>query len=426
MERPADWFDSNSDYPPNDREISNPERFPHPHVDNCSRISTNVLHNGRVVLADNVIIPTRDTMKSAKQASSRSKFNIDEDDYSSDDSDADLDMMDDPAPTKAYWFRRQLREAIFGTVWYAVLLIPSTSSNDADWEATNQACAIKEMDYAQILEMRGSAENPMTEVAAMQYGQEYLAQLLVRQAQEEGGGAMNPVEWTQRATNQVLASHVMLPLDVLTDTRQLYLVMPFIPGGELFDVLQDRNSFTQEEARSYLLQMLEGIEFLQRAGICHRDLSLENLLTDAEQRVVVIDFGMCLKIPYLKNNRGGSFDHRERDRCLMTRQGSVGKPYYMSPEIVRNRTFDGYAIDLWALGPILFLMVTGFPPWERAIDTDQRFNYFANGYLQQTIQGWNLGLDPDLLDLLQRMFWRDPRMRLSLEQVREHPWVING
>jgi serine/threonine protein kinase len=98
----------------------------------------------------------------------------------------------------------------------------------------------------------------------------------------------------------------------------------------------------------------------------------------------------------------------------------------MSPEIVRNRTFDGYAIDLWALGPILFLMVTGFPPWERAIDTDQRFNYFANGYLQQTIQGWNLGLDPDLLDLLQRMFWRDPRMRLSLEQVREHPWVING
>lgn len=61
------------------------------------------------------------------------------------------------------------------------------------------------MDYAQILEMRGSAENPMTEVAAMQYGQEYLAQLLVRQAQEEGGGPMNPVEWTQRATNQVLA-----------------------------------------------------------------------------------------------------------------------------------------------------------------------------------------------------------------------------
>ena len=96
----------------------------------------------------------------------------------------------------------------------------------------------------------------------------------------------------------------------------------------------------------------------------------------------------------------------------------------MSPEIVKNRQpFDGYAIDLWALGPILFLMVTGFPPWERAIPTDQRFNYFSNGYLTQTIQGWNLGLDPDLVDLMQRMFWRDPRMRLSLEQVRSHPWV---
>jgi len=378
----------NSDYPPEDRESRNPERFPALSVDNCNRITTNVWHRGKVTQAPIVIIPE--------------------------------------ASTKAYWFRRQLRDAIFGSVWYAILLIPSTTNDEAEWETTDQACAVKEMDCNQIVEMQESAEKPLQEVATMQHAQRYLDQLLVQQGMPEGGAIMNPVEYTQRAKRQVLGSHAMLPLDVLTDTRNLYLVMPYFGGGELFDVLQEHDKFSQEEARTYFFQMLEGIEFLQRAGICHRDMSLENLLTDEENNVVVIDFGMSLKIPYLQQGlSGGSFDHRERDRCLIRPQGSVGKPYYMSPEIVRNDIFDGYAVDLWALGPILFLMVTGFPPWERAIATDQRFTYFSTGFLQQIIEGWNLGLDPDLLDLLQRMFWRDPRMRLSLEQVREHPWVAN-
>ena len=279
----------NSDYPPEDRESRNPERFPALSVDNCNRITTNVWHRGKVTQAPIVIIPE--------------------------------------ASTKAYWFRRQLRDAIFGSVWYAILLIPSTTNDEAEWETTDQACAVKEMDWNQILERQGSAEKPLQEVATMQHAQRYLDQLLVQQGMPEGGAIMNPVEYTQRAKRQVLGSHAMLPLDVLTDTRNLYLVMPYFGGGELFDVLQEHDKFSQEEARTYFFQMLEGIEFLQRAGICHRDMSLENLLTDEENNVVVvIDFGMSLKIPYLQQGLGGgSFDHRERDRCLIRPQGTCGK-----------------------------------------------------------------------------------------------------
>lgn len=100
------------------------------------------------------------------------------------------------------------------------------------------------------------------------------------------------------------------------------------------------------------------------------------------------------------------------------------KPYYMSPEIRRSRTpFDAHAVDVWALGPLLFLMVTGFPPFEIADDRDERYQFFSDGYFEQIVRGWNLGLSSNLLDLLQRMFFKNPRIRLSLEQVRQHPWM---
>ena len=100
---------------------------------------------------------------------------------------------------------------------------------------------------------------------------------------------------------------------------------------------------------------------------------------------------------------------------------------YMSPEIYRDEEpFDGFAVDMWAAGVILFLMLTGFPPWERACQTDERFHYMSSGYLVQMLTEWDIGLSSDAMDLLQRMFFLDPKDRLSLEQVRAHPWMVNG
>ena len=78
---------------------------------------------------------------------------------------------------------------------------------------------------------------------------------------------------------------------------------------------------------------------------------------------------------------------------------------------------------MWALGPILFLMCAGFPPWEIADNSDERFYFFSRGYLAQHVTSWNLGFSADLTDLLQRMFLIDPQDRLSLDQVRAHPWM---
>jgi serine/threonine protein kinase len=115
---------------------------------------------------------------------------------------------------------------------------------------------------------------------------------------------------------------------------------------------------------------------------------------------------------------------RYQPRYLVKPQGTCGKWIYMSPEILRNKEpFDGYTVDMWAAGVILFLMLTGFPPWERADMTDERFKYMAGGYLVQMMTEWEVGISDDALDLLQRMLFYDPKDRLSLDQVRAHPWM---
>lgn len=212
-------------------------------------------------------------------------------------------------------------------------------------------------------------------------------------------------------------------------------------------------------------------------------MSLENLLVHKD-RSLIIDMGMCLMIPYRDDNNGlmqqnsntlntasittsmGQMNMnntmsnqpsgpqvvdtsangqpqlstnnnglpkqpivsgRQRPRQLIKPQGTCGKWIYMSPEIYQNsEPFDGFAVDMWAAGVILFLMLTGFPPWERACGTDERFKYMTAGYLVQMLTEWEIGISADAMDLLQRMLFLDPKDRLSLDQVRAHPWMVNG
>jgi serine/threonine protein kinase len=184
-------------------------------------------------------------------------------------------------------------------------------------------------------------------------------------------------------------------------------------------------------------------------------MSLENLLVH-QNGALIIDMGMCLRIPYPSQSNttniqevDDSFTNINLDaaeimingndvrdeifpwngkttpRQLITPQGTCGKWIYMSPEIYKNdEPFDGFAVDMWAAGVILFLMLTGFPPWERACMTDDRFKYMTAGYLVQMLTEWKVGLSSDAMDLLQRMLFLDPKDRLSLDQVKAHPWMM--
>jgi serine/threonine protein kinase len=138
-------------------------------------------------------------------------------------------------------------------------------------------------------------------------------------------------------------------------------------------------------------------------------------------RAVIIDLGMSIKIP---------FDHAGR-RHLIQPQGPSGKWTYMAPELLEGHPtqaegFDGYAIDMWAVGVILYIMLTGQTPWKMPHVTDLKFQKYTDGWMEDIMISQGLCLSGNAFCLLQRMLWLHPRDRLCLQQVRAHPWMREG
>eukprot|EP00957_Ditylum_brightwellii_P121277 9248486-Ditylum_brightwellii.AAC.1 len=136
--------------------------------------------------------------------------------------------------------------------------------------------------------------------------------------------------------------------------------------------------------------------------------------------------GMCLRVPFgdddgnIMDVSGGTL------RRLMSPQGQCGKPNYISPEVLQNtESFDGFAIDVWAAGIILFIMLVGLPPFEWANREDPRFRMITKGGLMRMLTQWQRPISPEAGDLLQRMLKEDPKDRLSLVEIMDHQWVVN-
>ncbi|GAX14927.1 hypothetical protein FisN_12Lh371 [Fistulifera solaris] len=298
-------------------------------------------------------------------------------------------------PDRAYWVGRKLKKCIFGVVKECTLL---RFRNDAlvPWEVTSGKAAVKIMSWQKIRELQ-HIEDPIKEVSAMQYISE---------------GGQHP--------------HVMGVLDVLKDEEYLLLFMPFCSSGDLFGFVQQAGRFPEPMARYWFMQILEGLTHLQKKGVCHRDMSLENILVDEYRTAVVIDLGMCLRVPYDDGETGGVADVSAGTlRRLINPLIPCGKPNYISPEVLKSEVpFDGFAIDLWATAVMLFIMLVGLPPWEFAREEDPRFRMVARGGLERMLRSWNREISPLAADLLQKMLREDPRQRLSLEEVKVHPWVL--
>ena len=160
---------------------------------------------------------------------------------------------------------------------------------------------------------RRLAEDPQIEISVMRYLKQYHASLT------RHGGQIS-------AQQAMIDTNIMMSLDFFYDQTFVYSIMPFCNGGELFGFMEQLD-FTEPEARFIIKQILDGLEWLQRAGLCHRDMSLENLMIDNNGNVFIIDMGMSIRIPYEGNNDQLRLaeDHRTRNRRLISVRGRCGK-----------------------------------------------------------------------------------------------------
>lgn len=200
---------------------------------------------------------------------------------------------------------------------------------------------------------------------------------------------------------------------VFETEQQIYLVLELVKGGELYDRIVDEGEFTEDEAREIVIQILSAVEYLHKNNIAHRDLKPENILCGSrsegyvtggfrKEMIKVADFGLSKMF----------------DTEMLISQ--CGSPTYVAPEVLLAIPYDK-SVDMWAIGVITFVMLTGcFPFFEEGN------NYKA---LYQKIINIDFSfpdepeLSKEVKDFISALLVRDPMKRATIDQCKRHSWL---
>ncbi|XP_059545678.1 MAP kinase-interacting serine/threonine-protein kinase 1 isoform X6 [Myotis daubentonii] len=216
--------------------------------------------------------------------------------------------------------------------------------------------------------------------------------------------------------------------------NEIYLVFEKLQGGSILAHIQKRKHFNEREASRVVQDVAAALDFLHTKGIAHRDLKPENILCESAEKVSPVkicdfDLGSGVKL----NNSCTPITTPE----LTTPCGSAE---YMAPEVVEvftdEATFYDKRCDLWSLGVVLYIMLSGYPPfvghcgadcgWDRGevcrVCQNKLFESIQEGKYEFPDKDW-AHISSDAKDLISKLLVRDAKQRLSAAQVLQHPWV---
>lgn len=189
----------------------------------------------------------------------------------------------------------------------------------------------------------------------------------------------------------------------------ILVVLELATGGELFEFLSYTGFFEESIARTYFHQLMSGVECCHSEGVVHRDLKPENLLLDDQFTLKIADFGFSNIVC-------------SAHKLMFT---ECGTPGYMAPEMIRNpKGYDGMKADIWACGVILFIMLAGFPPFQKPDLSDWWFNKLVNGKHALFWQAHSRSayFSDQTKDFLNKILNPDPEKRISIADMKKHPW----
>uniref|UniRef100_A0ABD2WJQ7 Protein kinase domain-containing protein n=1 Tax=Trichogramma kaykai TaxID=54128 RepID=A0ABD2WJQ7_9HYME len=176
--------------------------------------------------------------------------------------------------------------------------------------------------------------------------------------------------------------------------KALFILTKFITGGELFSLVEEYGSLSEEIVRIYVAEVALALDFLHNAGIIHRDLKASNVLLDSEGHVVLIDFGLAKWL-------------RPLERTLTF----CGTFEYMAPEIIKRKCY-GHEVDWWSLGVLMcFLLTKKFPGKNitRDLLENGELAIVTFGSLPDEVDNISL----QAIDLLKRLLQPEPKMRIK-------------
>ncbi|TFK40006.1 kinase-like domain-containing protein [Crucibulum laeve] len=199
--------------------------------------------------------------------------------------------------------------------------------------------------------------------------------------------------------------NIMKLYDVWETPTHLYLILEYVPGGELFKHLCKRGPLPTSEALHFFRQIIDAVDYCHRFNIAHRDLKPENILLDEEMNIKLADFGMAA---WLVN---------DKDKMLRT---SCGSPHYACPEVVVGTVYDGTSSDIWSCGVILFVLLAGYAPFD-SDNLNTLRHLICHG-----IYSIPDHVDPRAKDLIKKMLVVNPQYRITMAEIRCHKFFTSN
>lgn len=185
------------------------------------------------------------------------------------------------------------------------------------------------------------------------------------------------------------------------DCQHVYLVLELCHNGELLQYLKrSGNKLSEIEARYIIRQVVEGLLYLHKHNIVHRDMTLTNLLLTKDMRVKIADFGLATQL--------NSKDEKHMTMC--------GTPNYISPEVA-TRSSHGLETDLWGLGCLLYTLLVGHPPFETDAIKSTLTKVVMSDFSLPTY------LSNKAKNLIYCLLKKNPRDRIDLQDVLNHDFM---
>jgi len=193
--------------------------------------------------------------------------------------------------------------------------------------------------------------------------------------------------------------------ETFEDKNKVYLVMELVSGGELFDRIVEKGSYTEKDASALIKQILEAVDYMHSQDIVHRDLKPENLLyynQDEDSKIMISDFGLSVFIG-------------EGQLTL-----ACGTPSYVSREVLAQEPY-GKPVDVWSIGVITYILLCGYPPFYDEKD-ELLFAQILKGEFEFESPYWD-EISDSAKDFIRHLICVDVNKRFTCRQAVDHPWI---